>query len=295
METDARNWLAWFGGSFGLLLLGLWIAARLFVVQQFPPVTTTQMQDEAFDRYFKLPRTDIAIVGSSLAYHLKDWYFERGDVRNVSVPGDSSLTGLAIIDAAPTALPKAIAVETNILDRALNREFFTRFKDIRRPQLPMPPFRTLAAWYEGVGYGTNRYIKPVIQSIIARPPGPRDRSAASADTLWAEWNKPLSKAALLVQAKQFKAMAAKLEARGVRIFFFEMPYPSKLNQSLYAITSRQVFDEVIAPDDDRRLTLDYAFEDMRSDADGVHLDERSSVVLAAALGDAIHKKMAAAP
>jgi hypothetical protein len=34
---------------------------------------------------------------------------------------------------------------------------------------------------------------------------------------------------------------------------------------------------------------------MPSEADGVHLDERSSVVLAAALGDAIHKKMAVPP
>ena len=71
-----------------------------------------------------------------------------------------------------------------------------------------------------------------------------------------------------------------------------MPYPSRLNGSVYATATREVLAEVIAPDDKRRLTLDYPISEMRSEADGVHLDDRSSVVFAAALERAIHDKLA---
>ena len=56
---------------------------------------------------------------------------------------------------------------------------------------------------------------------------------------------------------------------------------------------REVFDEVFAPDDKRRLKLDYSFDQMRSEKDGVHLDGRSAVIFASALDQAIHDRLAA--
>ena len=74
------------------------------------------------------------------------------------------------------------------------------------------------------------------------------------------------------------------------VLFFEMPYPSRLKDSLYTKTMHDVFAEVIGLDDKRRLDLRYPMEDMRS-VDGVHLDERSTVVFAAALSAAVEKKL----
>ena len=291
MTADSRHWLIKFAATLAVLWMCCWAAPRLVAdFPQFPPVTTGQVQEEVFDRYFKLSRPDIAIVGSSLAYHLKDWYFERGDVRNVALPGGSPLTALAVIADSPSARPRAIAVETNILDRTMDQGLFEKFGSVTRPQAPLPVMRTLAARYEG-GNGTLSYNARKISAIKAAPPAP-DRSEASVSTSWGDWNRDLDRKALREHARQLSSLTAKLEGQGVRIFFFEVPYPSRLNESRYARTAREIFDEVFAPDDKRRLALDYPLDQMRSEADGVHLDERSSVIFAAALDRAIHDRLA---
>jgi hypothetical protein len=290
MEKVTGKWMVKFAATFALLLAACWVAPRLLAsVPQFPAVTAGQMQEEVFDRYFKLPQSRIVIVGSSLAYHLKDWFFEHDDVRNAAIPGGSPLTGLAIIDAASSALPQVIAVETNILDRGVDGQLFEEFKNATRPERPLPVMRTLAAWYEGARIGPVPYSAERIRLIGASPPPP-DRSEAWVATIWDDWNRVLDRKPLFVNADVLKSMTKKLEARGVRIFFFEMPYPSRLNESRYAQRTRAVFDEAFR-DDKRKLTLDYPADQMRSEADGVHLDDRSSVIFAAALDRAIRDRL----
>ena len=165
------------------------------------------------------------------------------------------------------------------------------FGTAQQDQPPLPPLRTLAAFYEGARADILTYSKERIQSILAAPPAP-DRSARLVGTIWDDWNKPLDRNVLRKQAEQLESLSEKLQAHGVRVFFFEMPYPSRLNGSVYATATREVLAEVIAPDDKRRLNLDYPISEMRSEADGVHLDDRSSVVFAAALERAIHDKLA---
>ena len=180
-------------------------------------------------------------------------------------------------------------METNVLDRSLDEKLFETFKDAKRPQPPLPPMRTIAAWYQSARDGSLPYSRTKIQSIRASAPGP-DRSSQAVDTIWPDWNRPLDRNLLLEHAQQIKVLAEKLESQGVRVFFFEMPYPSRLRDSLFAKTMHEAFAEVIGPDDERRLDLRYPLEEMRS-VDGVHLDERSAVVFAAALDAAISEKL----
>ena len=290
MDLTTRGWLIRFAATLALIYAGCWAAPRyLGDIPQFPAITANAMQVDTLDRHFKLPQLDVVIVGSSLAWHLKDWYFARGNVRNAALAGGTPLTALAIIAAAPSERPRAIAVETNILDRSLDEELFDRFKDAKRPEPPLPPMRTLAAWYEGARNGSLPYSSTKIQTIRASAPGP-DRSSQSVDAIWAEWNRPRDRDVLLKHAQQIKALTEKLESQGVRVFFFEMPYPSRLKDSLFAKTMHDVFAEVIAPDDKRRLDLRYPADEMRS-VDGSHLDERSAVIYAAALDAAITEKL----
>ena len=292
MIPDSRNWLLKFAATFALLLACCWATPRLFAnVPQFQPVTTGEYQEEIFDRYFKLPRTDVVITGSSLAYHLREQYFEGGNVRNVSLPGGSPLTALAIIDAAPSAKPRVIAVEANILDRSVQPELVDKFKNARRPEPLLPVMRTLAAWYEGARAGEFPFTRDRIRSILATPPSP-DRSNTSVASIWDDWNKEWPREVMLQHARDLKSMAEKFEAQGVSVFFFEMPYASRLNDSRFAVVSREVFAEVVPPRDKRRLTLDYPLSDMRSESDGVHLDDRSSLEFARALDQAIKAKPA---
>ncbi len=291
MDRITKGWIIRFAATLVLLWSACWAAPRLIAnVPQFPVRTTGEEQVVALERYFKLPPQDIVIVGSSLAYHMKDQFFTDGDVRNMAIPGDSPMTGLAIILAAPAAKPRVVAVETNILDRTLNTRLVEMFGTAQLRQPPLPPLRTLAALYQGARDDTLTYSKERIQSILAASPAP-DRSARLVATIWDDWNRPLDRNILRQHAEQLKALAAKLEAQGVRVFFFEMPYPSRLNGSVFATTTREVLAEVIPPDDKRRLVFDYPLAEMRSEADGVHLDDRSSVIFAAALSRAIHERM----
>ena len=290
MDLISRGWLTKFAATLALLYAACVAAPRyLGDIPQFPAVTGDAMQVDTLDRYFKLPQLDIVIVGSSLAWHLKDWYFARGNVRNAALAGGTPLTALAIIAAAPSARPRAIAVETNILDRLLDEKLFETFKDAKRPEPPLPPIRTLAAWYEGARNGSLPYSRAKIQSIVESPPGP-DRSSQAVDTIWSEWNRPLNRDLLLKHAQQMKALAEKLESQGVQVFFFEMPYPSRLKDSLFAKTMHEVFTEVIGRNDRRRLDLQYPVDEMRS-VDGSHLDTRSALVFAASLDAAISKRL----
>src|SRR5271170_976132 len=92
-------------------------------------------------------------------------------------------------------------------------------------------------------------------------------------------------------AAVLKSLVEKLEAEGVTIFFYEVPYASQLDRSVYATMAREAIARVIGPDDKRRLMLEYPAEELRSNADGIHLDDRSAVIFAAALDDAIHKRL----
>jgi len=292
MSITSRNWLIRFAAAFVVLYACCWAAPRLSAsIPQFRPVTTGQAQEEIFDRYFKLPRTEVVIAGSSLAWHLREQYFEGGNVRNVALPGGSPLTALAIIDAAPSERPRAIAVEANVLDRTIDKGLLGKFSDARRPQRPLPLMRTLAAWYEGARAGELPFTRERIRSVLSTPPAP-DRSKVSVASIWDDWNRAPRRETLLQQAELLKSLAEKLEAKGVRVLFFEMPYPSQLSGSRYAVASREAFADVIPLDDKRRLTLDYPLSEMRSEADGVHLDDRSSVAFAQALDKAIAAKLA---
>ncbi len=55
--------------------------------------------------------------------------------------------------------------------------------------------------------------------------------------------------------------------------------------------AREALARVIGPDDGRRLRLEYPAEELRWNADGIHLDDRSAVIFVAALDDAIHKRL----
>ena len=73
MTVASRNWLIKFAATFALLFGCCWAAPRLFAnIPQFRPVTTGQAQEEIFDQYFKLPKTEVVIAGSSLSWHLRD-------------------------------------------------------------------------------------------------------------------------------------------------------------------------------------------------------------------------------
>jgi hypothetical protein len=288
LKAASAIWFTKFGVTCTFLLTCCWVAPRVFTnLPQFPPVTTDEQQVVVFDRYFQLPVQDIVLVGSSLSYRLNEQFFEQGGVRNASIPGGSSLTGLAVIESASASRPRVIAVETNILNRGVDNDLLNRFRKAKRSADTFRPLRTLAAYYQ-------RALDDVpavsVASILERAPATYDSERGIADAL-AEWNKPIYREAILRDTRTLKSLVEKLEAQGIRIFFYEMPYSPNLDQSGYVTMTRKILDQIFGPANDRRLKLEYPAGELRWNGDGAHLDERSAVIIASALTNAISKKL----
>jgi hypothetical protein len=291
LKADSAIWFVKFAITCLLLSAGCWAAPHVFKnLPQFPPATTDEEQVAIFERYFQLPVQDIVVVGSSLAYHLKEQFFERGNVRNAALPGGSPLTGLAIIATAPALRPPVIAVETNVLNRGIDNGLFQKFKDARRRDDMLRPLRTIAAYYQSAQDDVLTFDAARRQSILARAPATYDTERGIENAL-IEWNKPIYDAAMLNDATVLKSLVEKLEAQGVTIAFFEMPYPPKMHNTGYAVTARKILKQVFGDGNNRGLSLDYDASQLRW-LDAAHLDDRSAIIFASALDNAIRKKMA---
>jgi hypothetical protein len=291
-KSGVAIWFVKYGMTCALLFACCWAAPRFFNnIPQFPPTTTDEQQDVVFERYFQLPVLDIVLVGSSLAFRLKEQFFEHGGVRNAAIPGGSPLTALAIIEASPALRPRVIAVETNILNRGIDDKLFQKFKDARRRDDTLRPLRSLAAYYQSVQDDVLPYDAARRRSILERPAATYDTEQGMENAL-VEWNRPIYRDAILKDASRLKSLVEKLEAQGVTIFFFEMPYPPKMNNSGYATTTREIMEQVFGPDNNRWLKLDYVANELRW-FDAAHVDDRSAIIFSSALDNAISKNLAA--
>jgi hypothetical protein len=227
-----------------------------------------------------------------LSYRLSEGFFERNNVRNAAIPGGSPLTGLAIIETAPVPRPRIIAVETNILNRGIDDHLFQKFKNGKRSDDGLRPLRTLAAYYQGALDDLLTHSEARRRSILERPAAAMQNIEQGIPTaVLVELNKPVNEAAILADAKMLKSLVEKLEAQGVTIVFYEMPYSPLLNQTDYATMIRKSLDQIFGPGNNRRLKLEYPAGELRWTADGMHLDERSAVIVASVLTDAISKKL----
>jgi hypothetical protein len=275
-----------------LLFASCWAAPHVFKnLPHFPPVTTDEQQAAVFESYFQLPALDVVVVGSSLSFRLKEQFFERGNVRNAALPGGSPLTGLAIIEASPALRPQVIAVEIDILTRGIDNAVFQKFKNSKRQDDMLRPLRTLAAYYQRKQDNVFTFDAVLRRSILERPAATYDTEQGIANAM-VEWNKPIYREAMLKDAKTLKSLVETLESEGVKIFFFEMPYPPRMDQTLYATMTREVLDQIFGPANNRWLRLDYAAGELRW-YDAAHLDDRSAIIVAAALDNAITEKLTA--
>ena len=135
---------------------------------------------------------------------------------------------------------------------------------------------------------------------MTRPKDARfsDRPAATYDIgpgvarAFAEWNRPVYSEAILADAKTLELLVENLEARGVTIFFYELPYSPIIDRSSFATTTRKTIEQVFGPRNNRWLKLEYPADELRWTEDGAHLDERSALIVGSALANAIDRESA---
>ena len=86
--TSAVHWFAKCGFSAGLLLLACGVATAWFGNGlQLPSTTTRDGTLITLNRYVREPVPDVVLVGSSLAFRLKEEYFATPRLRNLALAG----------------------------------------------------------------------------------------------------------------------------------------------------------------------------------------------------------------
>ena len=279
-RMSAARWFAKCIVSAALLLLvcGLataWFGNRL----QAPAVTTRDGTLITLNRYAKEPIPDIVLVGSSLSFRLKEEYFATPRVRNLALAGGSPVTGLEIV-VNQQRLPKLVLIEANVLSRPTDAGLVEKYSGSGDTEpLFFRPVRTAVAAYENWLHAplSHAQVSSALDRLLKRPPSDFD-NRVYADRALQQLNAEDPTAAVQANLNRIDQLIASIERRGSRALFFELPYSEPIEGSRAAKITREIVHARF-PASDRWLHIEYSRNELRW-ADGVHLDERSAVIVA---------------
>src|SRR5260221_3876282 len=117
-RMSAAHWFAKCGISAATLLIACGLATAWFGNGlQLPSTTTRDGTLITLNRYAREPIPDVALVGSSLTFRLKEEYFATPRLRNLALAGGSPVTRLEIVANQPR-LPRIALLEGHVLYRA---------------------------------------------------------------------------------------------------------------------------------------------------------------------------------
>jgi hypothetical protein len=291
LKASQPIWFLKLASTAIFLLTCCWAAPRLFMhIPQFPPTTTDELQFVVLNRYLQLPVRNITLVGSSLTFRLKEQFFDSSAIRNLALPGGSALTGLALIDIDKARPLKIVAMETTVFDRSIDTDLLQTLTRRHDLNTVLRPLRSLAAFYQNVrGLTQPTFDEEKIRAVLQASAATYDNQKNINETLLA-WNKYGYDKSIAKNADAAKALVADLEARGIKVFFYELPVSPVLEQSHYLETMRKTLKSLFGSEEDRWLSLEYPAEELRWE-DAIHLDERSAILMSASLENAIKKKL----
>jgi hypothetical protein len=278
-QMSAVRWLAKCAVSTASLLLACGIATAWFGNSlQLPATTTRDGTLITLNRYAREPVPDVVLVGSSLTFRLKEEYFAMPRLRNLALAGGSPLTGLEIVANQPR-LPKLILIEANVLSRAADQTIVERYSSRDTEPLFFRPVRAAVAAYENWLHVplTHAQVSAELDRLLKAPPSDFD-SRIYAERALAQFNAQDSTDVTQANVDRLEQLIAAIEQRGLRALLFELPYSQPLEESRLAKNTREIVHARF-PAPDRWLHIEYARSDLRW-ADGVHLDERSAVIVA---------------
>ena len=257
-----------------LLLLLACIAPVLLNYSQLYQRVYDDRRFPALSRYALEPTPEVALVGSSMISRVYEGYFQTR-LRNVAIGGGSPITGLAIIASYP-ALPRIIVVETNILSRPLDPALVEKFgSNDAAPFRWFRPYRVAISYiYYWLKYKSE---SDNVARLPRQPPSSYDIKA-SLDETEVEYSSHGFDQQMAANTEALRGLVAKLESRGCRIYFVELPYPGNLNDSHFAQTARSLAHKAF-PDREKWPEIDYHVPELRW-VDASHMDERSAIIVA---------------
>ena len=251
---------------------------------QMPATTTRDGTLITLSRYLREPVPDIVLLGSSITFRLKEEYFATRGLRNLALAGGSPVTGLEIVANQPR-LPQYILVEANVVARPTDTALVERFARRHEPFF-FRPVRAAVAAYEQRLHAplTHEQVALDLRRLVGQPPGDFD-NRIYVDRALQQFNAEDPADAARLNAKRIGELIRQVEQRGARVFLFELPYAEPIEGSRFAATTREIIHAAF-PDSKRWLSIEVDRSELRW-ADGVHLDERSAVIVTQAMERAL--------
>jgi hypothetical protein len=253
---------------------------------QLPATTTRDGTLTTLNRYVRSPTPDVVLVGSSLTFRLKEEYFSTPNVGNLALAGGSPVTGLEIV-ANQAHLPRVILVEMNILSRTADEALVRKYSNSGNANsLFLRPIRTAVAAYENWNHAPMDHAQVVLalDRLLKQPPSDFDNHIY-VDRAFQEMNAGDPTVAVGINIMRIQHLLSDAERRGVRVQFFELPYSDRLEEARSVRITHEIVHNAF-PDPDRWLRLDYPRSELRW-SDGVHLDERSALIVSQSIDRAL--------
>jgi len=269
-----------------ILLIACGLAtARFGSGLQMPATTTRDGTLTTLSRYLREPVPDIVLVGSSLTFRLKEEYFAAPRLRNLALAGGSPVTGLEIVASQPN-LPRLILIEANVMNRPTDTVVVERYSRGASEPLFFRPVRAAVAAYEQRLHTplAHEQVAFNLRRLVGQPPSDFD-SRSYTERALQQFNAEDPADATLVNVKRMEQLILEMEQRGARVLLFELPYSEPIEGSQFTKTTREIVHSAF-PDPRRWLNIDVNRNELRW-ADGVHLDERSAIVVAQAIERAL--------
>lgn len=286
-KTSMLSWLIKCVGVAALILLACYTAkARFGLALQQPAVTTRDGSLVTLNRYMREPTPDIVLVGSSVMWRLKEEYFSRPQVRNLALAGGSPVTSLNIL-AERRSLPKIILIETNVLTRAPDTALIEKFSGgVGAETLFLRPIRAATAAYETWNHATADPAQARAQHdrLLSEPPSTFDNKVYL-DRAVEQMNVEDPTKPTRTNVALIKTLIEDLQRRGTRALLIHVPFAPEIEDSRFVRTTKEIVDQAF-PDRGLWLPIKPPMSELRW-ADGVHLDERSALLVVRAIESAL--------
>jgi hypothetical protein len=285
-QASTFSWLIRCAGVAVVLLLACGLAtARFGSALQQPTVTTRDGTLITLNRYVREPVPDLVLVGSSVAWRLKEEYFSHPRVRNLALAGGSPVTSLDIV-AKQKSLPKIVLIETNVLTRLPDDALIDKFSGGAREALFLRPVRTAVAAYETWNHTPPNAADSRAERdrLLSEPPSPFDNKVYL-DRAVQQMNDEDPTVPARVNLARIRELVDDIERRGSRALLLEIPFAAEIEDSRMVWTSKAIVHAAF-PDRARWLPIDPPLGELRW-ADGVHLDERSALLVVRAIESAL--------
>lgn len=290
-DRSGFRWLLQCAGTAALILV-ICAAAKPWLPMVTLAPTAKDNALIALNRYRSGPTPDVVLLGSSLTARIREEHFATLRVRNLGIAGGSPLTALRVILLDPRSLPKTILVETNLLsnvvDETLVRKFSTSGHDFF-----FRPVRMAVAAYENWRHAPadRTYFNADANRLLKEPPREYDNQVYL-DRVVKGYGQDAT-AVLQSNVEQLAQLVSSARELGARVLLFELPYADQLDQTRVAQDTRRIalgrFED---PHEWLHLTI--AKSELRW-PDGAHFDERSAVMAARAIEQAISERSKAFP